>query len=333
MRQKQKYTILLILVVLILGACEKNVDIDIEVIDPMIVMNGVLQVDSTVVIYLSRTRHILDNSEINVLTNATVHITDSEGNSEQLVYGTGQLYRTDQMFIESGKEYTITASAPGYNDAEGTCIIPETVPVVKFDTSTIVNEWGEKMIAFEVVFDDPAGVENFYMLSIRSQVEYANTQYMYYEDTLYVDQEKDTVVVGYVRDSVVFRDVQNQSVWFESEDLAIEQYDYRTNRIIFSDRLFNGRRYSVKGIFNTWFLYGASDTAIVDIHLQSIDNHYFKYINSRVDHYYAKSDPFAVPVVVHNNIQNGLGILGGMSSETTTIKLAPLNYEWNFPYY
>jgi len=310
------------------GSCEKNVDIDIGETDAMIVVNGVLMADSTVKIYLSRTRHILDNNELNSLTNATVEITNAEGVSEQLELGDGQLYRTDQMEIIPGMEYTLTASVPGYNDVEASTFIPVNVPIARFDTSRVYDDYGETMVEFEIVLDDPPGVNNYYMLSIRSHLQYFNTEYSYYLDTLYVDTEKDTVVVGYVRDSVVYKDVRNESVWFESENLAIEQQESYSSRVIFSDRLFDGKTYTIRGRFNTWFLYGVNDSASIDVSLQTIDSHYFKYIDSRTDHYYARNDPFAVPVIVHNNIQNGVGILGAMSSDMVSFKLAPVIPEW-----
>jgi hypothetical protein len=323
-----KYTGALLMLVILFGSCEKNVDIDIGDTEPMIVLNGVLKADSTIEIYLSRTRHILDNTEINSLLNATVEISDEEGNSEELEIGAGNLYRTDQLSVQHGKTYTIRASAPGYNDVEATTIIPESVPIARFDTSTVYNDWGEDMIEFSIVLDDPPGVENYYMISIRSDLKYYHTEYSYYLDTLYVDPEKDTVVIGYVRDSVVYKDVRNESVWFESENLAIEQTDSYSSRVIFSDRLFDGRTYTIRGRFNTWFLYGVNDSATIDVSLYTIDSHYYRYIDSRADHYYARNDPFAVPVIVYSNIQNGVGILGAMAVDKHTFKLAPFIPPW-----
>jgi hypothetical protein len=328
MIQYLKYSGVLVLLTTLFSACEKNIDIDIGDTDPMIVVNGVLKADSAVEIYLSRTRHILDNNEINSLLNASVEISDEEGNSEALVLGSGNLYRTDQMNIQPGKTYTIRASAPGYGDVEATTLVPERVPIARFDTSTVYNDWGDDMIEFAIELDDPPGVENYYMISISTQLSFSYKEYSYYLDTLYVDLEKDTVVVGYVRDSVVFTNVQNENIWFESENLAIEQQESYTSRVIFSDRLFDGRSYTIRGRFNTWFLQGISDSAAIDVRLQTIDSHYYKYIDSREDHYYARNDPFAVPVIVHSNILNGVGILGAMSDEKYSFNLAPFIYDW-----
>lgn len=324
------YSITMTVALIAFAGCEKNVDIDIDEVESMIVMNGLITSDSAVSIYLTRTRHILDNMEIDVMKDATVEITDAGGNSKTLVYKNDKIYTSDQFKVEAGKEYTVTASRTGYTDVEATCTIPEKVLINRLDTASTVDEYGERRIAFKVVFDDPPGEDNYYMISVRSDKVVTYTEYFYYEDTLYVDLEKDTVVIGYTRDSTVYDNNYNDHVWFESADLAIEQWDYHSNRIIFSDKLFDGKTYSINASFYTWFLYDASDSVTLYVSLHSIDQHYFKYIDSREDHYYAKGDPFAVPVVVHSNIENGVGILGGMSVDVDSFKLAPLKYDWQY---
>ena len=323
--------LMLTVLALLHSACEKNIDIDIDEIEPMIVLNGVLTEQEQVILYLSRTRHILDNMQITALKNATVLIADEAGNTDTLIYGADQLYRASEMTIEAGKEYTVSASAMGYNAISATSRIPDPVPIVGLDTASSVDEWGEQMFDFTVAFDDPAGVADYYMLTVRSKYEISHIEYDYFLDTLYVDPEKDTVVTGYRRDTIVYTDVRRESIWFESENLAIENEDSYSNRIIFSDKLFDGKRYSITGRFYTWFLWEASKPATVYFSLQAIDEHYYKYIDSRTDHYYAKNDPFAVPVVVHNNIEHGVGILGGMSVDTDSILLAPRSRNWDNP--
>lgn len=330
---KIKYILLVSIPATIPIACEKNIDIDIDEIETMIVLNGVLTEGENVHLYLSRTRHILDNMQITALGDATVEISDEAGNRDTLTYGADQLYRTGRMNIEPGKEYTVSATAPGYTAVTAKSRIPEPIPIARLDTISSVDEWGEQMFDFTILFDDPPGERNYYMLSVSSQYEISYIEYNYILDTLYVDAEKDTVVMGYRQDSIEYIDVRNENTWFESENLAIENEDNYQSRIIFSDKLFDGKRYSITGRFYTWFLWDASDSATVYFSLRAIDEHYYRYIDSRADHYYAKNDPFAVPVVVHTNIENGLGILGGMSVATDSIKLAPRRWEWDSPKY
>jgi len=292
-------------------------------------MNGLLEADSTVEIFLSRTRHILDNKELSSLSDADVQIQDEDGNTVTLSY-LNRLYSSGDMKIEPGKSYWITAAAQGFNDVEATCVIPESVAMRYIDTSSSFNEWGERQLSFEIAFSDPPGEKNYYMLSLQAKVEMMHFDIVQRIDTLYIDTAKDVVITGIVNDTIKYFIPRYENVWIESEDLAIEQWDYRTNNVIFSDKLFDGKEYTFNGSFYDWFLWGATDTSTLYVKLQSVDEHYFKYIDSREDHYYAKNDPFAVPVVVHNNIENGIGILGGMAASVDSLKLAPMYRE---PYY
>ncbi len=330
MGKNKKYPVILFVVFFLISACEKNVDIDIEEIDPMIVLNGVLKADSTVEIYLSRTRHILDNRDITNISDASVEISDDAGNNALLKYGSDKLYETVNMQVIPGRSYTVTAAAPGFNDVSATCVIPDPVPFQRFDTAGTVNEWGDKMMEFDLVFNDPPGENNYYRLSFdaRIAVKYQDIVEVY--DTLYYDPVKDTAVMGYRVDTIEYVIPQVQGVWFESEDLAIEQWDYNSNAVIFTDKLFDGKEYSFHGTFYTYFLYGAGDTSTVFINFESIDEDYYLYLDSREKHYYAKNDPFAVPVVVHSNVENGVGILGGVSVWRDSIHMAPLYNNWEY---
>jgi hypothetical protein len=325
--------IILLLVTLFGLSCEKNVDIDIEDLDPMIVLNGLLEADSTVEIFVSRTRHILDNKELGILSDAEVSIIDPEGTSQSLSISGGRTYSSSALIIEQGSRYRVTVEAQGFEPVEATVTVPVSIPIDQIDTASSVNEWGEQKVNFEISFTDPPGEENYYMLSLQAKVPVAYFDIIERLDTLYVDEVKDTVIMGIVYDTIEYTVPRYENLWIESEDLAIEQWDYFNNQLIFTDKLFDGKKYSFNGSYYTWFLWDAGDSATIYYQLHSVDEHYFKYVNTREDHYYAKDDPFAVPVVVHNNIENGVGILGASSASVDSMKVAPKNYPWEGDYW
>lgn len=328
MRRKLKYFYLLPLLISLLAACEKNVEIEIDEIDPLIVMNGLLKADSSVEIALSRTRHILDNKQITGLSDATVTIRDEHGNTAVLQFGEKQNYTSHDMKITRGEKYTVTASSEGFYNASAFCVIPETVPIKYIDTVSTYSEWGEKRIDFSLAIDDPADQINYYMLSVNAYVKSSYFDIVERWDTVYVDPVKDTVIFGWVFDTTEISLSRVEPVWIESEDLAIDLWEYNSNNAFFSDKIFDGRTYTLEGSFYTWFLWDATDSSTIYFNLKSVDEHYYKYVQTREDHYYAKDNPFAVPVVVHSNIENGLGILGGLSSAVDSMRMAPVRPKW-----
>lgn len=321
-------------VLILLGgiSCEKNIDIDIDEISPMLVLNGLIESDSSVSISLTRTRHILDNKEITVLANGTVEIFDTHGNSSDLVWDNRSRYETDNFQVSPGEEYTITASAEGYFDVEANCIIPDKIQIIRLDTVSVYNEWNEQMLSMGIVFQDDPDVENYYQLSLTSKSYYMDLHIEERLDTLYVDPIKDTVVIGIVYDTIENLIPNYENIYFQTEDLIIEEWD-NNGGVVFSDRLIQGKEYSLKGTIYTGYRYWSADTSSIYVNLHSITKDYFEYVSSLQKHYNAKGDPFSTPVVVHGNVENGLGIFGGRVTSRDSILLPPQSWEdpyWNY---
>ncbi len=316
----------ILFIILLNSACEKTIEIDIDEISPMIVLNGLIEADSSVVISLTRTRHILDNAEISTLTSAFVELSDNQGNSAILTIDGSNKYVTESFSVEPGTEYIITASAEGYYDVEAVCIIPEAVAIIRIDTATVYNEWNEPLISMGIVFQDDPSTDNYYQLFMMSKSYYTEWDIVERLDTLYIDPVTDTVITAIVLDTIITRIPFYSDLYFESEDLIIEEEDNRGG-VIFSDQLIQGKEYILKGNIYTYFSRGSQDTTTIYVKLHSISKDYYEYVSSLEKHYYSKNDPFATPVVVHSNIQDGLGIFGGRSTSIDSIKIAPQPYE------
>ena len=56
-----------------------------------------------------------------------------------------------------------------------------------------------------------------------------------------------------------------------------------------------------------------SDSVMIDIRVDHIDPSYYFYSVSKQKYYQADGNPFAEPVQVYNNIENGFGILSAYS--------------------
>lgn len=329
--RKTAIPVLAALILWLTGGCEKNIDIDIDEIDPMIVLNATIAPDSVIEVTLSRTRHILDNAELSMLTTGTVEISDDRGHSATLVKGEDSRYRTTAFLPEEGATYTVKASAEGYYDVESSCTIPASIAIDRIDTTAVYSDYGGKQYNFEIHFTDPAGEKNYYALSMKALVYNEELRYEERWDTLYIDPEKDTVVVGWTIDTIRIMHPYYEMVYLQSEDLVIEEYSSADNGFVFSDKLFDGKSYTFKGSFQDYMLSYSADTATLYISLKSLDENYYRYLYSLQKHYYAKDDFFATPVVVYTNVTDGLGIFGSYSVDTDSMKFAPgERYYWEY---
>ena len=87
----------------------------------------------------------------------------------------------------------------------------------------------------------------------------------------------------------------------------------------------------MKGTIYTGYRYWSSDTSRIYVSLHSITEDYYDYVSSLQKHYNAKGDPFSTPVVVHGNVENGIGIFAGRVTSKDSILLPPVL--WEDPYW
>jgi len=310
--------------------CEKNIDIEIDEIEHMIVLNASLAPDSTVEVTLSRTRHILDQAPLTRLSGGEIELRDDQGNSVKLNEDTDGIYRTYSLLPVAGREYTITASVDGYSDVEATTRIPDLIPIAAFDTSSALDEWGNVEYNFELTIDDPGDEENFYGIYFNSVSYSASRLIEEVRDTLYVGP--DTVIVAITLDTTIILYPYYNQMYINSDDIVIEENIGGYMGIIFSDKLFNGKSYTFKGSFSDYNLMYSADTSTMYINLKSITRDYYKYLYSLEKHYVARDDFFATPVMVQTNITGGVGIFGSYSVYTDSLKFKPMEdpFPWDY---
>ena len=190
MKKQIKYIYLLIgLLVILVSSCESVLFIELEESDKLIVMNGALSNDSTVMVQVSRTRHILDNADIFPLENASVNLYRGAELLEQLNHVGNGYFRTTSFHPAVGEELSIEVEQAGYPSVSASCQIPETVGIASVDTSTVIQEYSEYNYTYtqetfqvDVTLNDPPGVENYYLLNMevdRSYTSWRDTSYQF----------------------------------------------------------------------------------------------------------------------------------------------------------
>jgi hypothetical protein len=141
-------------------------------------------------------------------------------------------------------------------------------------------------------------------------------------DTLYVSE--DTVIVNTSYGAYELEEFEDK-IWFNSDDVIIED---QWQSAIFSDELIDGETYSLRFSIDKWSLYGDSITVFFD--LISIDRNAYLYYLSFARHMWNQGDPFAEPVVVYTNIENGIGVFGSSSVFTKSFKMPQYNGGWYY---
>ena len=310
------YITILSLIVLAI-ACEKVIQIDLEDAKIKIVVNGIISPDSIVKVNVTRSRHVLDNADISPLVDAEVLLYEDGQLIGNMTYAEHGFYEIDYVPI-IGKEYKVEVHHDKYDNVMGLTKVIPSIPIISLDTVTSFDEYGEEVLSFSMSFSDPVDQENYYYLTIRNKYTYEDWDpNLIVYDTLYVGS--DTTIVNIEHGGYVMKERMDY-LGYNTDDIIVESQMYYANGSIFSDEIINGKTYTFTGKISKWAFGGEYNTAYFELH--AITEGTYNYYKSLNSHYIASDDPFAEPVIVYTNIEDGIGIFGSSTVYSDSISVA-----------
>lgn len=277
--------IAIITMLTVLFSCEKTIKMDIKNERRRIVVNGFLNAQQPVRVNISKSQHILDNDSIHYISDAKVYLLKNETVLDTLIFSQDGDYLSHNFLPEVGVNYKIKISAEGLQDVEASDYIPDLVPIISIDTSTVMYSGGgdgimgstgesREMLRCKIKFHDPAGQQNYYQLWLHNP-SYSG---------------------GYEG---------NNTMYFETDDTSVENFIMNYGAF-FNDVLFDGKNYELN-IYIDKIYQGP-----VYFMLFSVSKSYSLYFRTLANSQ-QNSGPFTEPIFVYNNITNGLGIFAGYS--------------------
>ncbi len=277
-----KFLIAIAPCLLLLSSCQTVVDIDVPLEDRKIVVNALNNTDSLWRVDLSLSRHILDDVHWNVVPNAEVSVVDPASNLviDQLQLTGPESRYTGSKSPEAGKDYLLRVSVPGYEMVEARERFPTAVPIesVSIDSSGLNSD--DRRIRMALTFSDPPSEENYYEVVLIWE-----TFYIMHGDTIRSEN----------------------LISIEADDPALKGNGGFGN-ILFRDNFFNGKNYTLA---LSTFAYSQHYGSSYRIVFKNVSKSYYEYKSTLDLQRSVSGDPFAQPVLVFNNIQNGFGIFGG----------------------
>lgn len=306
-------------------SCSKPIDIDIEEADKVLVLNGILNPDSTIRIHLSKSFGILElESAAEFIRDAEVDLYENNERVAGLEHTNNGVYVTD-FYPQAGRDYTIRASIPDLPAVEADITIPFPVSLTAldadFDYITVTEQWWNpetqqyfdttiQRISDEglinISFTDPADSDNYYFITI------------FNERPVFNWEEEPPVLIGYTR----------YPVYYENNLLSYENHIYLNNLsgYVISDDYFNGQEYTFSAQVYAWdFIDGYYEfddyynISPVIVNLHSVPKAFFDFVISLSKYDDALYNPFVEPVNVAVNVENGFGFLTGYSTASDTL--------------
>jgi hypothetical protein len=289
-----KHTIGLILNILLISgllSCEKYIDFDEDAATSKIVLNAMISPDTSFQVHLSRSLSVIDAGNLSSISNAILAVYDDSGILVETLIEDSLGYYNGTQLPEENVNYTIIAEALNYTDANATCAIPILTAISAWDTTTINSfpnaAQDEKEFQVSFQFTDDEQVNNFYMITVLAVYTSWGQNYSY---PLYIATSDPKFGSDYADES--------------------------SEKLLFSDLLFNGETTTFDITLND-----LSDMSYLILNLYSCSEEYYLYNKSYQTAIEAEGNPFAQPVQVYSNINNGHGIFGGFQVSSKIINM------------
>jgi len=314
----------------ILISCERDVEFSGEVTNPLVAVNSFVAPDSTVTAYISISRFFLkDSIAYRNVNNAEVNLWINGVFKEKLNLDSVATYRSSYKPTISD-QIKLTVDVPQMKQASATTSFIDAPIVLSVDTQKVLIK--KEILRYSS--GDTLVVKNHYKVNYKLKLADNGNQKNYYrlivgivsfegvwnEDTNKVDTLAGTINYN----NFDFTDVVSGNTTDPLADggtspVAMLLSNANNMYHVFSDDIFNGKTYTLQ--FSTNITNNIKDIDYgflsdikheVYISLQSISKDYYLYLMTRGASYLTNF--FSEPVKVHNNINDGVGILGSYTT-------------------
>lgn len=147
---------------------------------------------------------------------------------------------------------------------------------------------------------DPVEQKNFYRLKVRGYAQSINS----YGRIKYMHNDVYTSADIIFKDDALTKGYRGWPAYFSN---------------IFTDQLFNGKNYEFT--VESRLRNGEPGSNYVVVELQSITKELYYYLKSTMLYRITEQDTYTEPIIIHSNIEDGWGILGGVSYDRHILKL------------
>ncbi|HMQ47909.1 MAG TPA: DUF4249 domain-containing protein [Saprospiraceae bacterium] len=277
-----------ILSLLAFSACDEDsfsqvVEVDIPEHESKLVFNALVNSsDTTISVLLSSSQGILSDPLYSVFANGQVRLLKDGVLVENLSFDAdNSLKFITNGVLELGQGlYRLEAEVDGYPAIAAEQEMPKPVEINKaiYEPRGAITPDGDRADEIQVTFTDPVGEENFYAIRAFYEGKYWDgIDTFYYENEIYLETFDQFARIG------------------------------NEFQIILTDNAFDGESYTLSAYTYSTYFPTEGDGKIKAV-LYSLSRDAYYYDLSLNQYYQANGNPFAEPVTVHENVENGHGI-------------------------
>jgi hypothetical protein len=223
---KPKVFLKMILLCFISGAlavsCEDVINVKLQDASSRLVVEGrISNISDSVKIMLHKSTDYFSPKNIVSVTNGTVSISDSQGNSYLLSNNLNGIYSVTNLTPKPGGSYTLNLTADGVSYTAST-VMPY---LVKIDSLIIdKNPERPKENRINIIFKDPYGIPNYYQVKVFKNDSLLNNHIALYSDK-YIDGKAVIITINASRLNITRFEV-NDTVKVQLINIDKMMYDY-----------------------------------------------------------------------------------------------------------
>jgi hypothetical protein len=298
---------IILLVLLGLFACEKDIEIDLNAQSDKLVMYTFIYPDSSFNFHFSKSQSILSIEDYDKVDKGRFQLFINDNFQGAYILPSDTVWsRWTEFSFKPGDAFQINAYELNGDTVRAESFIPQAVEIESMDTATVLQDISDnnsvQMLRAKVKFQDPPHEMNFYqLLLIREGWGYKGAQPYYTRKV--IDYEK--------TDAVFTQGDQSGSL--------LPGLDFRG---LFVDGFINGTEYELTVLIprdNLYFDY-YEDKVRITVYLYHHTEDYYQYFRSVIlaDGYEGFYDglPVFEPVKIHTNVEKGLGLVSGMNFDS-----------------
>lgn len=302
----------LLLISGLLGACRKVIEAkDLPQQDPRIVLNCLIFNNDSVRANITASKSILSGKDYKYLDNAICELYENDTYVEQLVNRKNGNF-VGKKLAQSGKKYTLKVACAGYKSVEGSTTLGDSVVVKGIERTDSANYYFRKenlstyqyiggSVRYKVMIKDDIKIRNYYSIqpivvlmdSLGAPVDFSITPYI---SLLNGDSNSG---VSYYGTSI---ETDDQTLVNGNE----VRLDLDINFNISSSPL------------------PPATSVQVYLVMGNISEDLYKYKVTTNKQAIESGGLFSEPVLVYNNVTNGMGIVGGVNSNVYFLHSGPL---------
>ena len=307
-------------------SCDLETVIDLEIPQdpPMIVLNGVLDTDTTINVVISNSVGAFSNANPAFLPNAEAFLyennslvgqiyPDTDTSYDVNVYGDG-IQTTYPMYVYKinykpikNNTYRIEVNHPAFGEtAIAETTLPDDINIFNINVDTTLDGGDRTRLNFS--FNDNSSARNYYMIKVFAQCSKSFEDYYGYYDEYYWQGDAD-----FSSNDPSFP----QNNFFDLD----EPYRFIGNEVIFSDALFNGQEKNIILDIESYdYKFSYCDTINIEFSTFSEDTYsYYTTLDNHLQN--GEVSIFGGEVVsVYTNVQNGLGALISRNTQIIPLK-------------